>query len=143
MEKRKSGYPNNNNSMILIKLCAFVLIGFAGYYTFSLLHILVNIVAPRYHYLKPLGKLWPAYIEISFIVIGFGALIILFCVSGVRVYRLQERYRKIAIILTGLNITIIFRAWQNITFAKIAIISMSIVVYLILFSKRIRGKFKV
>lgn len=133
---------DNSEKKLAIKVCSILLIGFAAYYTFSLWHIIVNVASPRLSHLKSLDKAWLAYVQISIIIFGFGAIIVLFLYSGIKIVRYSERFRKIAIFLTALNFTILYSFMYSINFIKITIIIMSIIVYFILLNKKIKSKFR-
>lgn len=126
----------------LIVLCALMLAILGSYYAIAFIFVAINLLGKELHFAIEHSSMG-VYLHIIFIFFVHILAVFLFIYSAIGVLKLNNIARKLAIIITGLNLFTIFTptsGWPMLSL-KIFIFIISLLTLYFLFNKKVREKF--
>jgi hypothetical protein len=133
----------DKKSQVCIRICSTILISFGIFYLAVLVCISINFLRPELYHFNTTKFRWIAIGHIAWIFLVFGLIIISFLYSGIGVFRLKMKARKIALWVTGINFLSVIPTnyeWRaNVT--RVLLLSATFFVYYCLLKKTVRGDF--
>ena len=133
----------DKKSQVYIRICSMILISFGVFYFGVLVYISIKFLRPELYHLNTTNFRWLAIGHIAGIFLVFGLIIISFLYSGIGVFRLKMKARKIALWVTGINFLSVISTnyeWRaNVT--RVLLLSATFFVYYCILKKTVRGDF--